>query len=112
MSDFAESPAVSTAPPAARVLCACAGDPAAPDAGARLRAALAEQLYGDSTLRTFSDLDLLVPSAHVLHARRVILAAGYQDVHPVDVVSPDRLLHAMQELEVREPAARTIVELH
>jgi hypothetical protein len=194
MSSVEHPPGLSGAPPAARVLCACAADPEAPGASARLREALAavadwerlgvaalrhgmaallhrrvadlcpdaappevlavwrersfeiaqrslrmqrrlvtlagglaaagvpvmamkgpalsEQLYGDSNLRTFNDLDLLVSSADVVRAREAVLAAGYEDVHPIAAVSPDRLLEVMQEIVFREPKSRTIVELH
>ena len=43
--------------------------------------ALAESLYGDPAARVCSDLDLLVPPAHLHRAIEVILSAGYTDVY-------------------------------
>lgn len=39
---------------------------------------LAEQAYGDVSLRSCFDLDLFVPEADVLRAKRVLLALGYR----------------------------------
>lgn len=42
-------------------------------------AALAEDLYGDPTLRPMTDVDLLVPHEAVPVAREVMLAAGFEE---------------------------------
>jgi hypothetical protein len=39
----------------------------------------AERLYGDVTLRTWADLDLLVPYQHVNAVRTMLLTAGFSD---------------------------------
>lgn len=42
-------------------------------------AALAEDLYGDPTLRPMTDVDLLIPHDAIPVAREVMLAAGYEE---------------------------------
>jgi hypothetical protein len=74
--------------------------------------ALSQQVYGDAGLRIFCDLDLLVPAARVGRAREVLLGAGYRDVRPLDGVSPERLLAAMQEVVLHDARTDTLVELH
>ena len=44
--------------------------------------AWAERLYGDVTLRTWEDLDVLVPHDQVLRARKALLAEGFIDAGP------------------------------
>jgi hypothetical protein len=74
--------------------------------------ALAEQLYGDSTLRAFMDLDLLVPAADVARARQVVLSLGYTDRHAVEAVPVDRLVEVMQEVVLLDRDDGPMVELH
>jgi hypothetical protein len=47
--------------------------------------AWAERLYGDVTLRTFEDLDILVSHDRVSQAREVLLAEGFVDAGPFNV---------------------------
>ena len=45
-------------------------------------AVLAEGVYGDLSLREFSDLDLIVPEPDVCEAERVLTACGYKATFP------------------------------
>jgi hypothetical protein len=74
--------------------------------------ALAEQFYGDSTLRVFVDLDLLVPAAAVAPAREAVLGLGYADKHAFGAVPVERLLEVMQEVVLVDPRGGPTVELH
>ena len=74
--------------------------------------ALAEQLYGDSTLRAFVDLDLLVPMADVARAREAVLAIGYVEKHAVEAVPVEHLVEVMQEVVLVDPRGGPTVELH
>jgi hypothetical protein len=73
--------------------------------------ALAEALYGDSTLRECADLDLLVPRAQVPDAVRLLETAGYRTEAPWEqwIAAP---LHF--EIELARPAAGLpyAVDLH
>lgn len=63
------------------VLCeafAAQGVPVIPIKGATL----AVSVYGDVTLRDFSDLDLLVPKGSIAEAQAVLLAQGYERKNP------------------------------
>jgi hypothetical protein len=45
---------------------------------------LSAKLYGDTTFRQFSDLDILVKKEDIRHARRLMLEAGYADGSQLD----------------------------
>ena len=74
--------------------------------------ALAEGLYGDSTLRRFVDLDVLVPAVAVLPAREVVLRAGYRDEVPLAAAPTERLVDVMQEIVMLPRGAGIPVEIH
>jgi hypothetical protein len=91
-------------------------------AQARVRAvplkglALAESLYGEISLRTCSDLDVLVPRGAVGQVFEVLRAAGYDQadrcrVEPSDV---EFLVRSSMEYGFvpRSPAFRALLELH
>ena len=71
-----------------------------------------QQLYDDSTLRQFVDLDVLVPRAHVASARHIALRASFTDVSPLAGVAERTLHSAMQEIGLRHPATGLLVEIH
>jgi hypothetical protein len=71
-----------------------------------------QQLYGDSTLRQFVDLDLLVPQAHVAAARQTALDAGFTDVRPLAGIAERTLHSAMQEIVLCYPGTELLVEIH
>lgn len=74
--------------------------------------ALAACLYGDFTLRQFSDLDLLVKSRDALRARRVLLEHGFISKRQI----PDRALAAYVrfhcEFSFTSLEGQVLVELH
>ena len=74
--------------------------------------ALAEQLYRDSTLRSFCDLDVLVRPSDVETARRVALAAGYVERYPVDAVSASMLQTGEQEIGFTHRRTSVALDLH
>jgi len=57
--------------------------------------AWAERLYGDPVLRSWGDLDLLVPHAQVALAREILLQAGYRDDSPFN----ERFMHRSSRAE-------------
>ncbi len=78
--------------------------------------ALAESLYGEMSLRTCSDLDVLVPRGAVGQVFEVLRAAGYDQadrcrVQPSDV---EFLVRSSMEygFAPRSPAFRALLELH
>ncbi|HEY5540805.1 MAG TPA: nucleotidyltransferase family protein [Coriobacteriia bacterium] len=89
---------------------AAAGVPALTFKGA----AISEQLYGDSTVRYFTDLDVLVRPASVPAARNVAIALGYEDVHPFEDVgaSFEGILEGEQEIALVHPVSGLLVEVH
>lgn len=64
--------------------------------------------YGDPSLRTFGDVDLLVRSADIRRARAALLESDY--VPSYDLAVEDRLLQAGHALELSSANAK--VELH
>jgi len=55
---------------------------------------LAASVYGDVALRTFRDLDLLVPGSALAHARAALGARGYAGPAPTRHMWQHRLTHA------------------
>ena len=74
--------------------------------------ALAEQLYGDSTLRNFCDLDVLVRPEDVETARRVALGSGYVERYPIDAISASRLQSGEQEMGFSHGRTGIALDLH
>ena len=74
--------------------------------------ALSQTLYGDLSLRTFADLDLLVLPADVRAARSRLLAGGFRDSSPWAEQALSRGLPPDGELCLQAPDGRPFVDLH
>lgn len=76
-------------------------------------ATLSQQLYGDSTLRLFNDLDVLVRPESIRAARDVVIGLGYEDVHPLDASDKGllELQRGEQEATFRRPRG-DLLEVH
>lgn len=74
--------------------------------------ALAQSLYGETAARVCSDIDLLVPPAHLHRAIEVILSADYPDVFHNDFFRKLALRHGRHYEFQRDHALSTLVELH
>jgi hypothetical protein len=75
--------------------------------------ALAQSLFGDPAARVCSDIDILVPVAEVVQARRVILANGYSSQFTEEFFAKHQL-HTTAECALvaqREPLTY-LVEIH
>lgn len=59
-------------------------------------AVLATSVYGDLTLRPFSDLDILVHEADVVRALELLRAQGYR------LIRPSRLAHLAEDLQAAQ----------
>lgn len=76
---------------------------------------LAYQLYGDVTLRTSRDLDILVPSEDINEARKILESRGYLCRHTLGKTLPARIkkwMQANKHLEYWHPQLDICVELH
>ncbi|HXZ28456.1 MAG TPA: nucleotidyltransferase family protein [Terriglobales bacterium] len=85
-----------------------AGIPALPYKGP----ALAAGLYGDLSLREFSDLDILVESGHVPAARDLLLAAGYRPQIELSAQQQSAYLRSGCELGFVGREGAVVVEVH
>jgi Uncharacterised nucleotidyltransferase len=78
--------------------------------------ALAQSLYGDTTLRVCSDLDVLVPRKLVAESLRLLLGNGYEHAerHRVELDEVDELLNSNMEYGLRGRTAgfEYLLELH
>ena len=77
-------------------------------------AAISEQIYGDSTLRHFSDLDVVVHPQSVRLARDVAHGLGYEDVASVWLTAEGcpEAASGEQEIELQHPVSRIWLEVH
>ena len=73
---------------------------------------LAEQAYGDLTLRDFDDLDIILPQHDVLKAHQVMLGLGYQARFPEILSQQSQAALVPGEYNYRDEKRRAIVELH
>ena len=71
-----------------------------------------QQLYCDSTVRQFVDLDVLVSEVNVAAARLTALDAGFTDVAPLAGVTKRTLHSAMQEIVLRHRDSQVLLEIH
>jgi len=72
---------------------------------------LAETVYGNLGLRSFVDLDILVPREHVLRAKRLLLANGFSEPDALDSALDAHYLHFGSEWVLVNPTADCQVEL-
>ncbi|HXP87640.1 MAG TPA: nucleotidyltransferase family protein [Bryobacteraceae bacterium] len=74
---------------------------------------LAEHLYGDVTLRSFSDLDLLIQRADVLRVKSLLESRGYRLTSPLHWNSESAVLRARDsQLTFSEPERRIAIDVH
>ena len=70
---------------------------------------LAMQAYGDPAMRSYGDLDLLVPQRDIRRATELMLSSGYQAAVPLSAIDSGKI--PGQYLYFK-PDARLLVELH
>ncbi len=73
---------------------------------------LAEQAYGNLTLRDFDDLDIVVPQRDLTKAHEVMLGLGYQGRFPWILSQDSRTALVPGEYNYRDEKRRAVVELH
>jgi hypothetical protein len=70
---------------------------------------LAMQAYGDPSMRTFGDLDLLVPQRDIRRATELMMASGYQAAISLSAIDAGKI---PGQYFFSNPNAKLLVELH
>jgi hypothetical protein len=73
---------------------------------------LAEQAYGNLTLRDFDDLDIILPQRDLQKAHEVMLGLGYQARFPWILSKGSKTALVPGEYNYRDEKRRAVVELH
>jgi hypothetical protein len=73
---------------------------------------LALQAYGDVALRTFTDLDLLVPRDDVARARQILATRGYAPLDEMTASQEKAVLRLDHNLPLIDSTDEIMVELH
>lgn len=73
---------------------------------------LAQQLYGDATLRQFRDLDLLIAPGDVLRTAEALRRLGYEDIEPFSPWLLRKHVASQCEWQMRGAHSGTVIELH
>jgi len=73
---------------------------------------LAEQAYGNLTLRDFDDLDIILPQRDLQKAHGVMLGLGYQTRFPWILSEGSKTALVPGEYNYRDEKRRAVVELH
>jgi hypothetical protein len=73
---------------------------------------LAEQAYGNLTLRDFDDLDIILPQRDLMKAHEVMLGLGYQARFPWILSKNSKTALIPGEYNYRDEKRRAVVELH
>ena len=73
---------------------------------------LAEQAYGNLTLRDFDDLDIILPQRDLQKAHEMMLGLGYQARFPWILPKDSRTALVPGEYNYRDEKRRAVVELH
>src|SRR6201997_4087078 len=73
---------------------------------------LAEQAYGNLTLRDFDDLDIILPQRDLMKAHEVMLGLGYRARFPWILSKDSKTALVPGEYNYRDEKRRAIVELH
>jgi hypothetical protein len=74
--------------------------------------ALAHQIYGDVTLRTFRDLDVLVTRADFFRARAALEALGYRASPSLTAAQEEALMRSECDQALVHETSGALVELH
>jgi hypothetical protein len=73
---------------------------------------LAEQAYGNLTLRDFDDLDIILPQRDLPKAHEAMLSLGYRARFPWILSKNSKAALVPGEYNYRDEARRAVVELH
>jgi hypothetical protein len=73
---------------------------------------LAEQAYGNLTLRDFDDLDIILPQRDLLKAHEAMLGLGYRARFPQILSKNSKATLVPGEYNYRDEKRRAVVELH
>ena len=73
---------------------------------------LAQQAYGDITLRQFGDLDILVSEKEAVAAGTLLSENGYRPVSSIKALENRTCLRVMNDLGFRHEDSGVLVELH
>ena len=73
---------------------------------------LAEQAYGNLTLRDFDDLDIILPQRDLMKAHEVMLGLGYRARFPWILSKDSKTALVPGEYNYRDEKRRAVVELH
>jgi Uncharacterised nucleotidyltransferase len=73
---------------------------------------LAEQAYGNLTLRDFDDLDIILPQHDLMKAHEVMLGLGYRARFPWILSKDSKTALVPGEYNYRDEKRRAVVELH
>ena len=73
---------------------------------------LAEQAYGNLTLRNFDDLDIILPQRDLMKAHEVMLGLGYRARFPWILSKDSKTALVPGEYNYRDEKRRAVVELH
>ena len=74
--------------------------------------ALAQQIYGDITLRTFSDLDIIVKREDVLRAKDVLISDGYRTEYKLTSTQEKAVLDYDCEYHFNQEERNFRIDLH
>ena len=76
---------------------------------------LAQTVFGDLSLRSVGDLDILIPEDHIIRTDRILRAAGYRGLFQVERFSPKRLAFYRthwKDIAYENPHSGYLVDLH
>ncbi|MEN6551688.1 MAG: nucleotidyltransferase family protein, partial [Methanobacterium sp.] len=73
---------------------------------------LAQQVYGNLTMRQFGDLDLLVKKDDVPIIKEVLISKGYKPEFDLDSIQEQNYLNSQRELKFYHENKRITLELH
>lgn len=73
---------------------------------------LAYTYYGDISLRSYGDVDILVPRERILHAKQVLLQMGYEPEHDLTEADEQHYLDQRLAYAFHHPETLVCIELH
>lgn len=73
---------------------------------------LAQQVYGDLSMRQFGDLDLLVKKEDVIIIKKILISHGYEPEYDLDSIQEQNYMNSQRELKFINEAKGISLELH
>jgi len=73
---------------------------------------LSQELYGDISMRQFSDIDLFVEEKDMVEIAELLITLGYEPIFPLSLLTRQKFLKLDNDFSFRHSKTNALLELH